>query len=59
MRYIIMLLVIAGIAGCTKPVSEKESLGVKKKVYYRIKQVDQDGKESYSTVVYVVETAGN
>ena len=57
MKYIILLTAVALMVGCTKPVNMKENIEVKKKVYYRVKQVDQDGKESYSPVAYVVETA--
>lgn len=57
MRYILLLLVGAVLSSCAKPASLKENTTVKKKVFYRIKQVDQDGKETYSPVVYVVENA--
>jgi hypothetical protein len=55
MKYLVMLVASASIAGCTKPMDLKENTTVKKKVFYRIKQVDRDGVESYSPVVYVVE----
>ena len=50
-----MLVASTFITGCTKPMDLKENTTVKKKVFYRIKQVDRDGVESYSPVVYVVE----
>lgn len=57
MKYIILLLAGVAIVGCTKPINLKENIAVKKKVFYRIKQVDQDGKETYSPVMYVVENS--
>ncbi len=55
MKYVLIILITGmGFISCTKPV-DKIQTTEKKKVYYRIKQVDVDGKVSYSPVVYVVE----
>lgn len=54
MKYLFLLLVTGAFAACTKPVDTIETTE-KKKVYYRVKQVDTDGKETYSATVYVIE----
>lgn len=55
MRYVLFILLMGtGFISCTKPV-DKVQATEKKKVFYRIKQVDIDGKTSYSPVMYVIE----
>lgn len=55
MKYLLFILLTGtSFISCTKPVDKIQTIE-KKNVYYRIKQVDIDGKVSYSPVVYVVE----
>ena len=56
MKILILILIVIALGACTKPVDVVETTE-KKKVFYRIKQVDVDGNETYSPTVYVIEEA--
>jgi hypothetical protein len=54
MKLLILFFIALTVGACTKPADVIQTTE-KKKVFYRIKQVDKDGNETYSPTVYVIE----
>ncbi len=52
MKRVIIILLVFAYASCTRPIPENTQSNVK---FYRIVQVDKDGKQTISTVIKVVK----
>lgn len=54
-KVLLLLSIVCGVIfyACTKPVDDV--VKVKKTVFYRLKQVDKDGKVTYSQIISTKE----